>query len=122
MLLLSELFARMQSEATGCVAVLTVHLQNGALLESCGEDPATGLDAVAGTVRELFAPRHAALPQILAPAGADPLHELIALAGDRAYVCQRLADPPHVAVVAVCRDARNLGLVVGLLHQESATS
>ena len=107
-----EILTRMQSQATGCVAVLLVDLRDGTVIESCGDDPATNPGTVANVMRELAAPRHAILP------GAGEPQEVILLADDCTYVCGRLPEPPHHAVAAICRGTQNLGLILAQLHHE----
>jgi hypothetical protein len=115
-IVLRDLLARMQSQAPDCVALLLVDLRDGTVTESCGDDAAQRAAAVARVVRDLVAPQYVVLPRIPEPAGAGATDEAILLSGDRTYVCQRLDDPPHHALTAICRGTRSLGLVVGLLR------
>lgn len=112
---LRTLLTRMQSEATGCLAVLTVRLTDGIVLDACGD----AIDGVALVLRELFAEDDAL--QMLAPGGGGAPHDCIVLANDRTYVCERLCESPDLALAAICRNDGNLGLVVGLLHAEAAS-
>jgi hypothetical protein len=127
MIALRDLLARMQSQATGCLAVLRIDLRDGSVVDSCPEGTAIesyGDGAAAGAVgrimRDLAAPEHAILPRIPAPSGAGVPQEVILLSDDHTYACGRLVDPPHHAVAAICRGTENLGLIVSLLHHATA--
>ena len=117
MIVLRDALMRMQSEAAGCLAMLVVDLDNGDVVDACGDET---VDTAASVVRSLFAPTAEALTRILTPTGAAELEELLVLSDDRAYVCRRLRDQPRRAVAVICRGTQNLGLVIGLLHQEIA--
>jgi hypothetical protein len=114
MITLSDLLTRLQSQATGCIAVLLVDLRDGTVAESCGDDASAG--TVARVMRDLVAPQHVILPQIPVAAGAGVPNETIVVSDNHTFVCRRLEDPPHHAVTTICRGTRSLGLVVGLLH------
>jgi hypothetical protein len=111
MIALPDLLTRMQSQSTGCVAVLVVDLRDGAVMDSCGDSAATTA-GVGRIMRDLAAPQQAILP------GAGMPQEVILLSDDCAYVCGRLVNPPHHAVAAICRSTQNLGLIVALLRHE----
>jgi hypothetical protein len=123
MIALRDLLARMQSQATGCVAVLRIDLRDGSVVDACPEG--TAIDsfgdgaaavAVGRIMRDLAAPEHAILPRLPAMSGAGMPQEVILLSDDHTYVCGRLVDAPHHAVAAICRGTQNLGLIVSLLH------
>ncbi len=116
MIALRELLTRMQSQPTGCVAVLRIDLRDGTVLERCGDDETTAAGAVGRIMSDLAAPQHVILPRIPAPSGAGVPREVILLSDDHTYVCGRLADPPHHAVAAICRSTQSLGLIAGLLR------
>lgn len=118
MIVLRDLFSRMQSDATGCLAVVAVSLTDGTVVDSCGDD-AIDVGPLASVVRELFSRDHAAL-QTLATDRGGAQREWIILADERTYVCHRSAERPHLALALVCRNERNLGLAVGLLRKEIA--
>lgn len=117
---LRDLLKRMQSQATGCVAVLLLDLRDGTVMESCGDEETTSAGGVAGVMRDLFTPQHVFLPRIPAPGGERVAKEVILLSDEATYVCRRLESRPHHAVTAICRNMRNLGLVVSVLHEEIA--
>lgn len=117
MIALHEAWTRMQSEAAGCLGILVVDLDYGAVMEACGDETS---GTAARVVRDLFAPDPEALTRIITSEGAGRLQELLVLSDDRAYVCRRVSDQPQLAVAVICRGAQNLGLVLGLLRQEVA--
>jgi hypothetical protein len=119
MIALPDLLTSMQSQATGCVAVLLVDLRDGAVMDSCGDDTATtaGMGRILRDLVECVAVAIAAPQQAMLP-GAGMPQEVIVLSDDRTYVCGRLVDPPHHAVAAICRSTQNLGMIVALLRHE----
>jgi hypothetical protein len=121
MIALRQILARLQSQPTGCMAVLRVDLRDGTVLESCGDGAITTATAAARVLRELAAPEHVIHPRTAAPA-ADAPQEVIVLGEDATYVCERLSHPPHHAIAVICRNpfagSQNLGLIVALLHDE----
>lgn len=117
-IVLQDLLARMQRQATECVALLLVDLRSGTVTEACGDDATASAGAVAMAIRGLFAPQHVILPRIPEPDGAGVPDEAILLSDDRTWVCRRVDDPSHHAVTVICGGTRSLGLVVGLLRSE----
>lgn len=118
MIMLRELLTRMQSQATGCVAILLVDLRHGTVMESCGDVATADAAGLGPILRDLVEPEHVILPRIPAPSGGGVPRELVLLSDDCTYVCRRLADPPHHAVAAICRGTQALGLTVALLRSE----
>lgn len=108
----------MQSQASGCEAVLLVDLHAGTIAESCGDDTARH-DAVARVIRELATPQQVILPRLHASATAAD--EAIVISDDHTFVCRRLPDRPHHALAAICRGTRSLGLMVSLLNEAAAS-
>lgn len=115
MIPIRDLLARLQSQATGCIAVLLVDLRDGSIAESCGDETRSA-GTVARVLCDLLAPQHVILPRIPPPDGAGVTNEAILVSDDHTFVCRRLNDPPHHAVTAICRGTRSLGLTVGLMH------
>lgn len=111
MIALRDALLRMQSEAAGCLGILVVDLDNGDVIEACGDET---IDTAASVVRSLFAPKAEGLMRA-------ELEELLVLSDDRAYVCRRLRDQPRLAVAVICRGTQNLGQVIGLVNQEIGT-
>ncbi len=109
MIALRDFLTRMQSQDTGCEAVLRIDLRDGAVIECCGDATTASAGAVGRVMRDLAAPQH------VLPSGAEMPQELILLSDDRVYVCGRLADPAHHAIAAICR-TQNLGLILSVLH------
>ncbi len=116
MIKLRDLLTRMQSQATGCVAVLRIDLRDGTVMECCGDATTTSAGAVARVMRDLAAQQH-----VIPPDAGRP-QEVILLSDDRAYVCGRLADPAHHAIAAICRSTQNLGLIISVLHSSMLPS
>ena len=111
MITLREFLTRMQSQATGCVAVLRIDLRDGTVIECCGDATTTAAGIVGRVMRDLAVPQRAIL------AGGGMPQEVILLSDDHAYVCGRLADPTHHAIAVICRSTQNLGLIISLLHE-----
>ena len=110
MIAIRDFLTRMQSQDTGCEAVLRIDLRDGTVIECCGDATTTAAVALGRVMCDLAAPWQTMLP------GTGMPQEVILLADDCAYVCGRLADSPHQAVAAFCRGTKNLGLIISTFH------